>query len=138
MISGGVIMHKKLYNALHKAHDLIRERKFKKASYFYYWIEKKYNRLSRKAKQKEAKLHHDIEKLHDEVRLYLMVDNLHKKISKGNAAGIRHKMHEVTMLANKVARQVPGDRALYSYAKSQYEYCKKLLEDQQEKEHSLS
>ena len=127
IMNSGEIMHKRLYKALHKAHVLIRGKDFKKAMYLYHWIKNKYDHLSRKAKRKEVKLHRDLEKLHDEVKLYLMIDQMHKTVLDGDMRGIRQKMHAVLRLANKVAREVPKDRALYSYARRQYEHCRDLL-----------
>jgi len=127
IMNSGEIMHKRLYKALHKAHVLIREKDFKKAMYLYHWIKNKYDHLSRKAKRKEVKLHRELEKLHDEVKLYLMIDQLHKTVLDGDMRGVRQKMHAVLRLANKVAREVPKDRALYSYARRQYDHCRDLL-----------
>jgi len=125
----GKTMHNRLYKALHQAHALIREKDFKKALHSYYGIQKKYDSLSTKAKRGEVKLHRDIEKLHDEVRLYLMIDELHKQALDGDMRGLRTNMHAVMTLAHKVAREVPGDRALYSYASRQYEHCRQLLKE---------
>ena len=127
----GAVMHKRLYKALHQAHALIREKDFKKALHSYYGIQKKYDHLP--GKRKEVKLHRDIEKLHDEVRLYLMVDELHKQTLDGDMRGLRPNMHAVITLAHKVAREAPGDKALYSYANRQYEHCRQLLKEHEER-----